>query len=103
MIYYYAMLETAVSRQTINADRKQFVMIQANANQPHMPQTIDYSQPLTRSVLQAMPKIDLHRHLEGSLRLESLWAIAREFKLDLPTQSLEALRPLVQVTDDPPD
>lgn len=50
-----------------------------------------------------MPKIDLHRHLEGSLRLESLLKIARDFDLNLPTESIEALRPLVQVTDDPPD
>lgn len=78
-------------------------MTQANTSQPLTSQTIDYSQPLTRAVLQAMPKIDLHRHLEGSLRLESLLAIAREFKLDLPTDDPEALRPLVQVTDDPPD
>ncbi len=80
-----------------------FIMTQANTNQPPMPQPIDYSQPLNRTVLQAMPKIDLHRHLEGSLRLESLLAIAREFNLDLPMDGLEALRPLVQVTDDPPD
>lgn len=80
-----------------------FVMTQANTNQPRASHKIDYSQPLTRAVLQAMPKIDLHRHLEGSLRLESLLAIAREFNLDLPTDDLEALRPLVQVTNEPPD
>ena len=56
---------------------------------------------LTRDYLQAMPKIDLHRHLEGSLRLESLLEIARQFELDVPVGDLEALRPLVQITDDP--
>ncbi len=50
-----------------------------------------------------MPKIDLHRHFEGSLRLSTLLEIAREYELDLPVTDLEDLRPFVQVTDDPPD
>ncbi len=50
-----------------------------------------------------MPKIDLHRHLEGSLRLSTLLEIAQKYKLDLPAEDIEALRPHVQVTDDPPD
>ena len=51
--------------------------------------------------LKALPKIDLHRHLEGSLRLETLLEIARQHKLNVPTTDLETLRPLVQVTNDP--
>ncbi|PID86375.1 MAG: adenosine deaminase [Chloroflexi bacterium] len=58
---------------------------------------------LTVAQLQALPKIDLHRHLEGSLRLETLVEIAREFGLDLPAEDVDSLRPHVQVTDDPPD
>lgn len=58
---------------------------------------------LTRDFLQAMPKIDLHRHLEGSLRLETLLEIAREYGLDLPASSVDKLRPLVQITNDPPN
>lgn len=56
----------------------------------------------TRAELTRLPKIELHRHLEGSLRLSTLCEIARDFKLDLPTEP-EALRPLVQVlpTDEP--
>lgn len=50
-----------------------------------------------------MPKIDLHRHLEGSLRLSTLADIARQHGVDLPSMSLEELRPFVQVVDDPPD
>ena len=48
-----------------------------------------------------LPKIDLHRHLEGSLRLETLLEIARDYQLDVPATDLEALRPFVQVTNDP--
>lgn len=57
---------------------------------------------ISHDILKAMPKIDLHRHLEGSLRLETLLEIARQYKLDLPTDSLESLRPHVQITNDPP-
>ena len=50
--------------------------------------------------LQALPKVDLHRHLEGSLRLETLAGIAREHGVDLPSYDLDELRPYVQVTGD---
>jgi adenosine deaminase len=54
--------------------------------------------------LKALPKIELHRHLEGSLRLGTLAEIAREYKLDLPGYQVEDFRHLVQITpDDPPD
>ena len=56
-----------------------------------------------RTTLFNMPKIDLHRHLEGSLRLSTLAEIAHEHGVDLPSYSLEELRPYVQVVDDPPD
>ena len=56
-----------------------------------------------RDILQRMPKVDLHRHLEGSLRLQTLAEIANEHGIDLPAQSLEELRPYVQVTDEEPD
>lgn len=46
--------------------------------------------------LPRLPKIDLHRHLEGALRLETLVEIAQEYDLDAP-RTLDALRPLVQV------
>ena len=52
---------------------------------------------LTRADLAALPKIDLHRHLEGALRLTSLRAIAEQHALDLPADSLDALRPYVQM------
>jgi adenosine deaminase len=53
------------------------------------------------SQLRAMPKVDLHRHLEGSLRLETLAEISDQHGLDLPTTA-DGLRPLVCVTDDDP-
>lgn len=58
---------------------------------------------LTYKNLKAMPKVELHRHFEGSLRLETLLEIARQYDLDVPHHDIEALRPLVQVTNDPPN
>ncbi|MBI1878864.1 MAG: adenosine deaminase [Chloroflexi bacterium] len=55
-----------------------------------------------RTVLFKLPKIDLHRHLEGSLRLSTLSEIAQEHGVDLPASSLEDLRPYVQVVDGDP-
>jgi adenosine deaminase len=49
----------------------------------------------------ALPKVDLHRHLEGALRLETMLEIARDHQLDLPWQQPDAFRQLVQVS--PPD
>jgi adenosine deaminase len=64
--------------------------------------TLTASNPETdlQAILQSMPKIDLHRHLEGSLRLETLTSIALEHGVDLPSYDLEKLRPYVQVTED---
>jgi adenosine deaminase len=61
------------------------------------------NQRIMRDVLAAWPKIDLHRHLEGSLRLSTLAEIAQEHGVDLPSWDLEELRPYVQVVDDAPD
>lgn len=54
-------------------------------------------------ILKDLPKVDLHRHLEGSLRLETVVELAQEHGVDLPSYDIEQLRPLVQVTYDPPD
>ena len=56
-----------------------------------------------RRVLHALPKVELHRHLEGSLRLETLAEIAQEHGIDLPGYNIEQLRPYVQFTDEQPD
>lgn len=47
-----------------------------------------------------MPKVDLHRHLEGSLRLSTLIDVAREYDLNLP--DLDNLQSMVQVTQTDP-
>ncbi len=42
---------------------------------------------------------DLHRHLDGSVRPETVLDLGRRFNVSLPAQTLSALRPYLQVTD----
>lgn len=64
------------------------------------------AEPVTQYELQQslakLPKIDLHRHLEGSLRLHTLVQVAREEQLDLPTEE-DLLRPQVQMDGEQPN
>lgn len=45
-----------------------------------------------------MPKVELHRHLEGALTPEMILRVCDRHAIELPTRSVEELRPLVQVT-----
>jgi adenosine deaminase len=47
--------------------------------------------------LKALPKIDLHRHLEGSLRLGTMADIAQEHHIDLPGYGIDDFRQMVQI------
>jgi len=49
----------------------------------------------TQALLSALPKTDLHCHLDGSLRLGTLIELAKENKVALPSQTEEGLRDLV--------
>lgn len=49
-----------------------------------------------------LPLIDLHRHLDGSIRLETILDLGRQHDLPLPAWNVEDLRPYVQVTDPQP-
>ncbi len=53
-----------------------------------------------RQDLYTLPKVDLHRHLEGSLRLQTLAEIALEHGIDLPSYDIEYLRPFATITTD---
>lgn len=46
-----------------------------------------------------LPKVDLHRHLEGSLYPEFVLDLARKHKINLPAATVEELRPLIQITE----
>ncbi len=49
-----------------------------------------------RDQIERLHKVDLHRHLEGSMRLDTLLAIARRYDMDLPRER-EALQAIVQI------
>ena len=52
--------------------------------------------------IKKFPKVDLHRHLEGSILPETFIEIARTYGGSLPADDVEALRPLIQMVNDPP-
>jgi adenosine deaminase len=49
-----------------------------------------------------LPLIDLHRHLDGSVRLETILDLGRKNNIPLPAWDVEGLRPHVQITDPRP-
>ncbi|MEZ4464818.1 MAG: adenosine deaminase family protein [bacterium] len=50
---------------------------------------------ITESFLKALPKTDLHVHLDGSIRISTLIDLAREYHVPLPSYTEEGLRELV--------
>jgi len=45
------------------------------------------------------PLIELHRHLDGNVRLETVLDLGRKYNLPLPAWDLEGLRPHIQVME----
>lgn len=62
----------------------------------------DKHKPRHRIFYKSIPKVELHRHLEGSLRLTTMLEIARDFKLDLPYNNVDKFRSLVQMVEGEP-
>ncbi|KFK94690.1 MULTISPECIES: adenosine deaminase [unclassified Serratia (in: enterobacteria)] len=50
-----------------------------------------------------LPLTDLHRHLDGNIRAQTILELGRQFNLPLPANELAALRPHVQITQAEPD
>jgi adenosine deaminase len=46
-----------------------------------------------------LPLVDLHRHLDGNVRLETVLEVAHRYGLALPADTVEGLRPYVQVQE----
>lgn len=51
------------------------------------------------SFIQAMPKVELHVHMEGSIRPETLLTLAARHQVELPVSSVEELRKWYTFTD----
>jgi len=48
------------------------------------------------------PLIELHRHLDGNLRLETVIDLARQHNVDLPAMTVEGIRPYIQIVEREP-
>lgn len=49
-----------------------------------------------------LPLIDLHRHLDGNVRLQTVLDLGRKHNIPLPAWDVESLRPHVQITEPKP-
>jgi adenosine deaminase len=54
-------------------------------------------EPEIAEKIRALPKVELHRHLEGCISAELLLEIAKDYQVELPANDLEGLRSLIQV------
>ena len=54
------------------------------------------------NINRTIPLLDLHRHLDGAVRLETVLDLGIKHNLDLPSFELEGLRPHVQVSEPQP-
>ena len=50
-------------------------------------------------LLDDLPLVDLHRHLDGNVRLETILDVAHQHGLPLPAGTVEGLRPHIQVQE----
>lgn len=50
-----------------------------------------------------LPLTDIHRHLDGNIRAQTILDLGREFNLTLPANTLDTLLPHVQVSTNEPD
>jgi adenosine deaminase len=49
-----------------------------------------------------LPLIDLHRHLEGNVRVETILDLGRRHNLKLPAWDVDTLRPYIQIAEPQP-
>lgn len=50
-----------------------------------------------------LPLTDIHRHLDGNIRIETILELGRKFNLALPATTIDTLRPFVQVIEAEPN
>ena len=50
-----------------------------------------------------LPLIDLHRHLDGNIRAETIWELAQQNNITLPVEQFEQFIPHVQIIESEPD
>ena len=68
---------------------------------PALALTLTYATRSLESFIRAMPKVELHVHLEGAIRPETLLQLARRNHAPLPADDAEGLRQWYTFTDFP--
>ncbi|WP_298819867.1 adenosine deaminase [Chloroflexus sp.] len=65
------------------------------------PASVSTSQPARdpAPIARDLPPIDLHRHLDGNVRLTTILELARAYGIRLPADNVEELRPHAQIQD----
>ncbi|MGF1725873.1 adenosine deaminase [Photobacterium nomapromontoriensis] len=53
-------------------------------------------------ITKQLPLTDLHRHLDGNIRIQTILELGQQFGMALPGNSLESLRPHVQIVEAEP-
>ena len=60
-------------------------------------ESVKKSVKLTREFIKSLPKAELHCHLDGSMRVETIVDIAKKEKVKLPTDDINELRKILEV------
>lgn len=50
-------------------------------------------------ITKVLPLTDLHRHLDGNIRIKTILELGQKFSMPLPAYDIEALRPHVQIVE----
>jgi adenosine deaminase len=66
-------------------------MIQSSEQYEHLDASAQPGDEPSEELIRSLPKVDLHCHLDGSLRVETIWELAQERKVKLPANSLKKL------------
>ena len=54
---------------------------------------------ITHALLKRLPKVELHCHLDGSLRVETVFDLAQKDSIELPASNIDDLRKALIIGD----
>jgi adenosine deaminase len=66
---------------------------------PEKERTILNDPAALRETISRLPKVDIHRHLEGAIKPQTILRIAEKYGIDLPAKTVEGLTPFVCVNE----
>ncbi|MDQ7823314.1 MAG: adenosine deaminase family protein [Candidatus Eremiobacteraeota bacterium] len=60
---------------------------------------VEADEALLEKAIARLPKVDIHRHLDGAIRPQTILRVAGKYGIPLPAHTAETLKPYVCVTD----